>query len=229
LRVGNGFSINIWKDRWLPTPVTHKVQSPQRLVGQLDVVGELIDHNRGAWKEDIIRENFLQEEADVILNIPLSPRLPPDRLIWKESKDGKFSVRNAYHLGLCINDLSKGQCSRGLEEKLIWKFLWSLKVPNQVKTFSWHACHDILPTKSNLLKRKVIEEDICPCCNLENETLFHALCFAQRPRMYGGIPNLVFRSATCFVILLNPFLRNVWLDSPKKIWNSLLLLLVRSG
>jgi hypothetical protein len=53
--------------------------------------------------------------------------------------------------------------------------------------------------------------------------------FDQRPRMYGGVPNPVFRSAACFVILLNPFLRNVWLHSPKKTWNSLLLLLVRSG
>jgi hypothetical protein len=111
----------------------------------------------------------------MILNIPLSPCLPPDRLIWKDSKDGKFLIRSAYHLGLCLNDLYKRQCSRGLEEKLIWKFLWSLMVPNQVKTFTWRACHDILPTKSNLLKRKVIEEDICPCCNLEKETLFHAI------------------------------------------------------
>jgi hypothetical protein len=181
-RVGNGFSINIWKDRWLPTPITHEVQSPQRLEGQLDMVGELIDHNRGIWKEDIIRENFFQEEADVILNIPLSPCFPPNQLIWKESKDGKFSIRSADHLGLWLNDLYKGQCSKGLEEKFFWKFLWSLKVPNQVKTFTWRACHDILPTKSNLLKRKVIEEDICPCCNLEKETLFHAiwLCLAAQ-------------------------------------------------
>jgi hypothetical protein len=191
LRVGNGFSINIWKDRWLPTPVTHKVQSPQRLVDQLHMVGELIDYNRGVWKEGIIRDNLFQEEADVILNIPLSPCLPPDKLIWNESKDGKFSVRSAYHLGLCINDLSKGQCSRGLE-KLIWKFLWSLKVPNQVKASTWHACHDILPTKSNLLKRKVIEEDICPCYNLEMETLVHAiwLCLTAQ-NVWGGLQVLL--------------------------------------
>jgi hypothetical protein len=42
--------------------------------------------------------------------------------------------------------------------------------------------------------------------------------FALRPRMYGGgTPNLVFRSAACYVILLNPFLRNACLDSPNKI------------
>jgi hypothetical protein len=87
------------------------------------VVGELIDHNQSVWKEGIIRDNLFQKEADVILNISLSLRLSLNRLIWKESKDGKFLVKSAYHLGLCINDLSKGQCSRGLKEKLIWKFL----------------------------------------------------------------------------------------------------------
>jgi hypothetical protein len=137
----------------------------------------------------------------VILNIPLSPCLPPDKLIWNESKDGKFSVRSAYHLGLCINDLSKGQCSRGLE-KLIWKFLWSLKVPNQVKASTWRACHDILPTKSNLLKRKVIEEDICPYCNLEMETLVHAIWLCLTPRMYGGDSKSCFQKCS---MLCNSF------------------------
>jgi hypothetical protein len=48
------------------------------------------------------------------------------------------------------------------------------------------------------------------------------------PGCMGGTPSLAFRSTTCFVILLNPFLRNVCPDSPKKIWNSLLILHVRS-
>lgn len=122
----------------------------------------------------------------------------------------------------------RGNVTWGLGEKLIWKFLWSLKVPNQVKTFTWRACHGILPTKFNLLKRKVIEEDICPCCNMENETLSNAIWLCPGARMYGGTPSLAFRNATCFAILLNPFLRNVCLDSPKKIWNSLLILQVRS-
>lgn len=122
-RVGNGFSINIWGDRWLPTPLTYTVQSPPMLGGQHRVVGDLIDQSRGVWKEDLIRAFFSQEEAEVILNIPLSPFLPPNQLIWKDTKDGKFSVRSAYHLSLSLSDLDKGQCSREVEEPRLWKFI----------------------------------------------------------------------------------------------------------
>jgi hypothetical protein len=62
------------------------------------VVGELVDHMQGVWKRELIKEVFMPEEAHVIENIPLSPCLPLDRLIWKETKDGQFTVRNAYHL-----------------------------------------------------------------------------------------------------------------------------------
>jgi hypothetical protein len=42
-RVGDGYSIKIWGDRWLPTPITHSVQSPTNLLGQNALVSELID------------------------------------------------------------------------------------------------------------------------------------------------------------------------------------------
>ena len=42
------------------------------------------------------------------------------------------------------------------EANEVWKKLWRLEIPNVEKNFLWRACHDILPTRENLLKRKVI-------------------------------------------------------------------------
>jgi len=50
-----------------------------------------------------------------------------------------------------------------------------MEVPNAVKMFAWRACQNILPTRRNLCKRRVIEEANCPCCGLEEESLIHAL------------------------------------------------------
>jgi hypothetical protein len=129
-RVGDGQSINIWNVCWLPTPITYTIQSTPRLLGQQSVLGDLIDHEHGVWKEDHIREVFMQEETNVIINIPLSPCLPPNRLIWKDIKDGNFIVNSAYHLGHSLNDMFSGQGSLGVNDQRLWKFLWSLRVPN---------------------------------------------------------------------------------------------------
>jgi hypothetical protein len=77
---------------------TYSVQSHQRILGQHVVVGDLIDQRHGVCKGKLLHEVLMLEEAQVIENIPLSPCLPPDRLIWKETQDGNFTVRSAYHL-----------------------------------------------------------------------------------------------------------------------------------
>lgn len=53
--------------------------------------------------------------------------------------------------------------------------IWSLRVPNRVKTLLWRAGLDSLPSKANLLKRKVLVDDLCPGYKIESESSFHAL------------------------------------------------------
>ena len=42
-RVGNGKSIHIWEDWWLPTPSTHKVISTPAKINDIPMVSSLID------------------------------------------------------------------------------------------------------------------------------------------------------------------------------------------
>jgi hypothetical protein len=39
-------------------------------------------------------------------------------------------------------------------------------VPNVEKHFLWKASHEILPTCSNLFRRKIIDDPMCPICGL---------------------------------------------------------------
>jgi hypothetical protein len=56
-----------------------------------------------------------------------------------------------------------------------WRRLWALPVPNMEKNFLWRACQNILPTRDNLHKRRIILDHLCPVCGLEVETGFHIL------------------------------------------------------
>ena len=50
-----------------------------------------------------------------------------------------------------------------------------MKVPGKVKHFLWKACTNSLPTKENLLKRKILPESGCSRCSCNSETVAHAL------------------------------------------------------
>ena len=59
--------------------------------------------------------------------------------------------------------------------KSLWKGVWRLEVPNRVKIVLWRAGTDSLPLKANLKKRKIVNDDLYPGCNLKSESTFHAL------------------------------------------------------
>jgi len=136
------------------------------------MVSSLINHTSKNWNEDLLKEVFTEEEAKVIANSPL---LPEDRLIWRGTASGKFTVKSAYHLGKEEQERRAAQCSKGNTGQDVWKTLWAMELPNAVKMFVWRACQNILPSRVNLFRRKVIEEAKCPCCEVEDETLIHAL------------------------------------------------------
>jgi hypothetical protein len=101
-----------------------------------------------------MQATFHPEEARVIAALPLSQKLPLDRLIWLGTTTGVFSVCIAYHLGMELQERERGQTSTVEKGKVVWRILWTLRVPNHVKLFLWRACNNILPTKHNLLLHK---------------------------------------------------------------------------
>nr|POF23099.1 putative ribonuclease h protein [Quercus suber] len=76
--------------------------------------------------------------------------------------------------------MDKASVSDTTNNKLFWKRIWKMRVPNKIKIFLWHACSEALPTKANLFKRKVVNVKICQLCDSENETTLHALWSCQK-------------------------------------------------
>ncbi|KAK9990557.1 hypothetical protein SO802_025542 [Lithocarpus litseifolius] len=129
-RVRNGKMIHIWEDKWLPTPITHKVCSPQQDIGDFPMVSSLINEEIRHWKVDKVKRHFLPFEAETILNIPLSYNLLEDSIIWMGNKQGVFSVKSAYYVALPFVEKSKvGECSIGDSRTRLWKKVWQLQLP----------------------------------------------------------------------------------------------------
>lgn len=59
--------------------------------------------------------------------------------------------------------------------KGVWNGIWRLKVPPRIRSLIWLAGSESLPTKVNLVKRKLLTETLCPHCKLEPKDTVHAL------------------------------------------------------
>lgn len=107
-RIGNGEKVKIWGDKWLPTLSTFRVSSPRLFLDPDSRVGELITAEETSWNFEAISALFMPHEAEVIRSIPLSIRLPEDKLIWALSFNGLFSVRSAYYGALKMGTSGNG-------------------------------------------------------------------------------------------------------------------------
>nr|POE71273.1 hypothetical protein CFP56_73265 [Quercus suber] len=94
-------------------------------------------------------------------------------LLDKESQ--MWQQRSGYRL--LVEDEAKEEPSTLdlTTTRRFWKGVWSLRVPNRIKTVLWRAGSDSPPSKANLKKRKIATNDLCPGCKLVGETTLHAL------------------------------------------------------
>lgn len=111
-RVGNGESIKVWKDKWLPCSSTSQILSPVNGLDEEARVSSLIDPRSGGWNMPLLRAIFSPWEVELIGSIPLSPLCKPDKLIWQATSHGCFSVKSAYHAEILRRTASDGESSR---------------------------------------------------------------------------------------------------------------------
>ena len=179
-RVGDGESIQIFYDKWLPDPHFPRIQSPAAFFGTDAKVSILIDKARKCWLDEAIDNNFLVHEARQIKAIPLSIRDVEDKLCWGSNMDGRYSVKAGYNL-LVNEDLNSDAVAFPVSmPKKSWKGLWNLKTPNRTKILRWRAISNALPTRANLVKMKVLTDPNCQACGEAPESPLHALWSCPR-------------------------------------------------
>lgn len=85
------------------------------------------------------------------------------------------TVKSGYKL-LCEDARSDADTVSNSEAlHSFWKGIWKMHVPGKIKHFEWRsACSNALPTKMNLVKRKILDDDICQLCQ-KTESTPHAL------------------------------------------------------
>jgi hypothetical protein len=161
-------------------------------------VSDLIDVSVKGWNCVLIDKSFSAYVANIIKNIPLCPSLPPDKIIWNGTSNGMFSVKSVYHMALDLLRRKNGECSTSYGNSVFWKKNWAVKASNASKNFLWRACQNVLPTKQNLLRKGVVENDLCPCCHSEVESVIHVLWECPGAQDVWGCGPILFQKCPFF-------------------------------
>lgn len=172
-RVGDGSQIRIWEDPWLPRGHLRQPCTP-RGANLLTRVDELLDPSTGTWDEELVRDCFWKEDADLILSLPVHEGMD-DMIAWYYNSNGLFSVKSAYKVE--IADRQRGLRDRGQPsssalnsgEDDCWKKLWKIRCPKKMIHFLWRLGHSSLAVRVNLWRRGLKLDTLCVQCGRLDE------------------------------------------------------------
>lgn len=107
--VGNGLFTNIYS-KWIPSLQGNTPSSFFLARSSERQVLDLIDFNQNCWREYCIRHLFLHHKVEAILQSPLNPTWPFDRIIWHHTPNSIYIVNSGYKVrmnhrrSMSIND-----------------------------------------------------------------------------------------------------------------------------
>ena len=105
---------------------------------------------------------FEKAEAEIIKSIPLSSTSQPNATVWPFTPLGRYSIQSGYRF---LQDSSVAT-QRSAYDLEFWRNLWGMEVLSKIKNFVWRASKESLPTKRNLLCRKITNSALCENCRV---------------------------------------------------------------
>lgn len=122
----------------------------------------------------LLQQLFLPHEVNIILGTALSTNLLGDRLVWAPTKNGLFSLKSAYKIAMEMQEgAAMGTVLDDINLRKFWKYIWQMNVPHKVLHFTWRSYKNILPTKDNLLRRKIVTDGCYEECCEDVESSGH--------------------------------------------------------
>jgi ribonuclease HI len=157
--IGDGTRVFYWTDNWLGVPLLDALAIPH--ISPLDTkVSDLILDKEWVIPPLLFElAPWLVEEVRGV-TLPLEPL--EDCFVWKHSKDGFLSAKDAYlHLnkpGLVLH----------------WaELIWQNFIPPSHSFVAWRLILNKLPTDENLRARGCTIVSACPLCLTDNDSSFH--------------------------------------------------------
>ena len=183
-KVGDGRSINIWDDPWVPKEPDFRTKLKTRVAPNNLLVVEFIHHDSRQWDREKIFDLFKTRSTIRILNIHILASSKCDTLCRGLSPSSEFTVKSAYML-----KMQQSSTSLGPMHEEYWKMLWKSKMHERLKLLLWRIVCKSLLVQEILSKRFPIPNISCPVYGEEVETVEHV--FIRCPITIQAWANLI--------------------------------------
>ncbi|KAF7815287.1 Reverse transcriptase zinc-binding domain [Senna tora] len=165
-RVGNGNKISLNDAKWI---------SPDLHNHHYHKLSDLM-HQGGFLDEAKVAQVYTSYKKDLVLDTVISHTKVEDKLVWKITGNGDFTVKKAYEI-MTNNAHNHGPPS------FKWDQFWKLPLAKKVLLFWWKNLNKGLPLKMNLARKGSQISTECPyrCDALETEEhIFKDCQFAKK-------------------------------------------------
>jgi hypothetical protein len=180
--IGNGKKTVFWLDTWIDNyclvehfPNLFHLSNDKK--ANIDKMGMWEGYEwiwLFSWIRPLRGRNIgLLDQLYVILSTVHLDKEGEDRLIWKDNKTGRFSVKS-----LCGLLSPKPYTNSGFSFAGIWKGI----VPPNVEIFCWIAIINRINTQCMLVRRGILDisESNCPICLAEKDSVDHIMLYCHK-------------------------------------------------
>jgi len=95
-RIGTGANIPLFGAPWLKGGRSFTTNCPMYNSLSRVKVQDIIEPSTKVWNSPLISSLFDHNTTQIILNTPLLPLVSEDKLVWKDEKNGNYSVRREF-------------------------------------------------------------------------------------------------------------------------------------
>uniref|UniRef100_A0A6N2N1I9 Reverse transcriptase zinc-binding domain-containing protein n=1 Tax=Salix viminalis TaxID=40686 RepID=A0A6N2N1I9_SALVM len=166
--LGEGKTVLFWKDSWLENngPLINLINPGLQVDTINHTVANMVDRS-GNWKwEEFAHLLPMQTLMGIVGYIPPRQDADADSMIWKQTSDGKFTVKTAY---------LAGEEGDNVHRDPVWKIIWKWKGLERIKVFLWTVAHNAVMTNELRWRRRITDNRYCCYCGNAVENLIHVL------------------------------------------------------
>ena len=121
-RVGDGVSINGWRDPWLPSEFLPIMSSQAAARLENMRVLELIKPGTNEWNLELLQPLLCARDISMIESIPLCSRKVDDTLFWPFTLLGSYTVKSGYRFLYKAQSMDNNDYNP--EDNGLWKMVW---------------------------------------------------------------------------------------------------------